>query len=288
MIAMDLLSGHDSVLFAVFTMMMVGKSSQADNYQMHAEWRGVPHYAPIPPASYIVGGEEAVAHSWPWQALIRYDGHFTCGGTLVENDKGELVVVTAAHCVDGSLGTLSRWTVKLGMHHVSSDSAYTQSYSVRKITKHENYTATIFHNDIAIMFLRGSAFVSDGVIPACLASVDYSSTEICVATGWGKTSEEGELADSLQEVHVPLLSSSKCSGDLGESFKGSAMLCAGHTKGAKDACQGDSGGPLVCYRKGAWELTGIVSWGYGCGRNSLPGVYTDVWKFMKWIRRNWN
>uniref|UniRef100_A0A8C9PHT9 Peptidase S1 domain-containing protein n=1 Tax=Spermophilus dauricus TaxID=99837 RepID=A0A8C9PHT9_SPEDA len=44
--------------------------------------------------------------------------------------------------------------------------------------------------------------------------------------------------------------------------------------------QGDSGGPLTCEKDGTYY--GIVSWGLECGKK--PGVYTQVTKFLNWIK----
>jgi hypothetical protein len=49
--------------------------------------------------------------------------------------------------------------------------------------------------------------------------------------------------------------------------------------------QGDGGGPLVCEDGGYNELTGLVSWGFGCGRKDVPGVYVKVSSFIGWINQ---
>lgn len=47
--------------------------------------------------------------------------------------------------------------------------------------------------------------------------------------------------------------------------------------------QGDSGGPLVYLTSSKWYLTGVVSWGVGCARKGMPGVYSNVEEMMNWI-----
>ena len=47
----------------------------------------------------------------------------------------------------------------------------------------------------------------------------------------------------------------------------------------------DGGGPLVCQDDGFFELAGLVSWGFGCGRQDVPGVYVKVSSFIGWINQ---
>ena len=96
---------------------------------------------------------------------------------------------------------------------------------------------------------------------------------------------DSEYSRTLLQAWVPLLPSWKCKKRYGDRFT-SRMICAGSVSEHRrvDSCQGDSGGPLVCQGEGGqWALTGVISWGHGCGHPSYPGVYTRVSRFLRWI-----
>ena len=62
-----------------------------------------------PLGSRIVGGEDAQAHSWPWQLSLRIGSSHTCGASLLNQNWA----LTAAHCVYRSSDP-SRYTLLLG------------------------------------------------------------------------------------------------------------------------------------------------------------------------------
>jgi secreted trypsin-like serine protease len=51
--------------------------------------------------------------------------------------------------------------------------------------------------------------------------------------------------------------------------------------------QGDSGSSLLCQGsdKEGQVLAGVVSWGRGCALNGVPGIYTDITVYRKWLLR---
>lgn len=55
---------------------------------------GMPSNQPRFIFSRIIGGEEAVPYSWPWQVSVQISDEHICGGAVLAKEW----VVTAAHC----------------------------------------------------------------------------------------------------------------------------------------------------------------------------------------------
>jgi len=227
----------------------------------------------------IVGGEAAHHGEFPHQiALLRggVGGSLMCGGSLVNRNH----VLTAAHCCDGQhAGNLAVQVGSNRLNHVDEDQA---DIAVKHVTMHENYDDWTLSNDICMLRLDSNADLSSDYIGAIAmpeAGEEYEEGTICTVTGWGTTSEGGSLANKLQKVEVPVVSDANCRSSYGDEEITDSMICAGLAEGGKDSCQGDSGGPFMC----GDQLSGIVSWGYGCAEAGYPGVYTQTSYFIDWV-----
>lgn len=99
---------------------------------------------------------------------------------------------------------------------------------------------------------------------------------------------QGEPSDVKLKVILGITEPSNCSTVYKPAgiILSDRQLCAGGEKG-KDTCTGDSGGPLMQLVGFRWVLYGIVSFGpKQCARKGVPGVYTNVPKYIEWIERN--
>lgn len=242
--------------------------------------------AAAPPAGAIVGGDEADPGEWPWQVVLSLSGEPFCGGVLVGLD----LVVTAAHCVLGG-SDASGLSARAGSVELDSGG---QERRVARAVRHEEYDPVNGRNDIAVLHLEAPFDPAPGVAAVALPDAETADrltgegTPV-VVTGFGATTETGDMAPKLREAEVEVLDDVACAGDYagagGSVFAGSQM-CAGFDTGRIDACFGDSGGPLVAplgEDRAAWYLVGIVSWGEGCGLARRPTVYTEVAAFVDWL-----
>lgn len=229
----------------------------------------------------IIGGNEAVPNSWPWQAYIT-DGNAECGATLINNQW----LVTAAHC-EFFLGS---WYAYLGEHDIMSNDGQTKM-KVSKFIQHEDYRFKEDH-DIALLKLETPVVFSERIQPACLPGGRTEKIgDGAVVTGWGVVNEQtGASSNRLKQASVDFLEPAYCSNprDETETIDTKYSICAGDLiPNVHDACQGDSGGPLIVKDtvSDSYYLSGIVSSGYGC---KGKGIYVRVSEFEDWIMNTIN
>ncbi|XP_061310339.1 transmembrane protease serine 7 isoform X2 [Pezoporus flaviventris] len=236
------------------------------------------------PNSRIVGGTNTEEGEWPWQVSLHFVGAAYCGASVISREW----LVSAAHCFQGSkLADPRAWSAHLGMQtqgHAKFVSA------VRRIVVHEYYNSRNYDYDIALLQLSKPwpDTMSHVIQPICVPPFSHvaRSGDKCWITGWGQKQEaDDEGSAVLQKAEVKIIDQTVCHSTYG--IITARMFCAGLMSGKRDGCKGDSGGPLSCQSNGGgkWFLTGIVSWGYGCGRPNFPGVYTRVSNFAPWIHK---
>ena len=167
-------------------------------------------------SSRIVGGEDAVPHSWPMIVSIRMGEYeHTCGGTILS----ELYILTAGHCVvEKSIPSnlFRNVEVVIGQHNRSANSATIRR--VKRFHIHPNYNKQILtsENDIAILELAqpidiGLKFrTTRTCLPRVTSAMQLSqyppkNTRLMVA-GWGALEFlSSKLPQILQQAQIFLI-----------------------------------------------------------------------------------
>ncbi|MEV6315012.1 serine protease [Streptomyces sp. NPDC051776] len=217
----------------------------------------------------VVGGKPAEQGEFPWMVRLSMG----CGGALYTKD----IVLTAAHCVDGS-GDNTSINATAGVVDLNDSNAITAKST--KVLQAPGYDGK--GKDWALIKLDKE--IDLPTLP--IADTDkYDNGEFGIA-GWGAAEEGGGQQEKLLKATVPFVDDATCKSAYPDLVEGEE-LCAGlMDTGGVDTCQGDSGGPM--FRKDdsdAWIQVGIVSWGEGCARPGKPGVYTEVSHFAADIKK---
>ena len=253
----------------------------------------------------IVGGSDTKRGEFPWLTLLR-DPHYSwnCGGSLISSSW----VLTAAHCVThedppdvGCKAVLDTKKEAMVGHHDKTRTNKAIIVGSEKIIAHQGFSWCNGKSDIALIKLSQPILINNDnnintvCLPFSYPEGLFFGLSVTVA-GHGKT-KHSNSANVMKKLDTKLINPQECDkaydthGRHFSIFKGQ-NLCTQALEG-QDSCSGDSGGPLMTAKmtenRKQWFQVGLVSWGLTkCGTKGIPGVYTNVKTYLKWILDNLN
>ncbi|KAK3579478.1 hypothetical protein CHS0354_028289 [Potamilus streckersoni] len=193
---------------------------------------GHPVIRPIESNFRVVGGREAIPHSWPWMVSLRLHETHTCGGTIIHPQW----VLTAGHCFERNR-VPSDWSVAAGKHLKTKSESSVQVLQFEKIIVHSGYNYITSDNDIALVKVNSSFTINSLVDFICPPTKPPTVGDTCFVTGWGFT-EDTCCADVLKQAALPIMNNSLCNRqDFLYNQVTENMLCAGYLEGGHDACE---------------------------------------------------
>lgn len=193
----------------------------------------------------------------------------------------EDIVLSAAHCEGVFNGTDA--TVFIGGTVVTIPPAggtiltdATDRVRISSVVRHPDFVPKTKENDVLLIVLDSpstaplSKWNTDPTLP--------SDGETVTVIGHGDTLEDsGKGSAILLEADLNIVKAGSCK-TVNVDLVPEVMLCA--AANGKDSCQGDSGGPMF---NSSGTVVGIVSFGKGCARPGITGVYTRASSFNQWI-----
>jgi MYXO-CTERM domain-containing protein len=237
---------------------------------------GDPDAAPDPVEAlspHVVGGQPVPTGKWPDTAAVMFGGEQGCTGVLVAPD----VVLTAAHCIDGSLNE-----VLLGVNDLRH-----QGERIR-VMRRVPYPDWSRSYDIGVLVLERASNVTPRALAVdCIEPYVQNSAPVAIV-GYGAVNSSGtQYDDRMMEAETIIT-------DLGCLASGRGCVNAIRPDGELgaggmgiDSCLGDSGGPLYLLTDRGPFLVGLTSRGYTGSTTTCSegGIYVRPAAVLDWIEQ---
>ena len=233
-------------------------------------------------------GIPALKGEVPFQVLLKQDGYFICGGTLISNR----FVLTAAHCVVDE--DFSEFSIVAGELNRNGHDGTEIKLEVKRVILHPDYfryKKGQVRDDIALLELEKPAHANGFVQIALLPESETTSGNV-KAAGWGRTTGNF-YSDKLLIAHLKIVPRSECR-KVNDKITSKKICAISKGKELHGICHGDSGGGLIKKdHAGNHIVIGVASYvrknygQYPCDL-SEPQVFTNVMSYVPWIKKHLN
>jgi len=249
----------------------------------------------------IVGGTATTKGQFPFIVYVKVPVGDTSFGSCTGSIYNSEWVITAAHCFGSTdEDNANRTQVLAGgvLDHKDPNAGGQwrgpgQLDGQALVFVNPSYDSSTNLNDIALIKVDPPFDLSKGEVSAVkLAEKSFNDVSIAslFAGGYGVLEEGGDSNSKLFFASIPRADFDDCNEVYDDELSEDTQFCLGGA-GDIDTCQGDSGGPVWSASSATSkevEQYGVTSFGYGCARVDVPGVYARCDKDSdnyKWVRR---